>query len=57
MASLTTGSYSKSKLDESNFINVVSLANFQKFQIHFAMKIMVSLYMSQGNRSNEFWTI
>ena len=31
MASLTTGLYSKSKLDESNFINVVSLMSFRIF--------------------------
>ena len=38
MASLTTGLYSKSKLDESNFINVVSLVSFQRFKIHYSMK-------------------
>ena len=52
MASLTTGLYSKSKLDESNFINVVSLVSFQRFKIHYSMKYYGFALFDPSNNIN-----
>ena len=57
MASLTTGLYSKSKLDESNFINVVSLVSFQKFLIYITMNYYGFSMYEPNELTYEYWTM